>query len=231
MVNRTTLALGALGILGLGFAGRRYVQDRATPQIEYETVSWIGDAEIRRYPPTVVVETVAPSENVAFRRLFRYITGENRRAAAVSMTAPVESAPGGESVAMTAPVESAPAPSAAESASVSMTAPVESESGDEGVRMAFYLPAEYDYGSAPRPTDDSVRLVERPGRTLAVLAFSWWATDGRVARKTAQLRSALADADERFEVVGDPFLLRYEGPWVPPFLRTNEVAVDVRRVG
>ena len=103
MVNRTTLALGALGILGLGFAGRRYVQDRATPQIEYETVSWIGDAEIRRYPPTVVVETVAPSTGAAFGRLFGYIAGANSGNEEIAMTAPV--ATGGTDIAMTTPVE------------------------------------------------------------------------------------------------------------------------------
>lgn len=223
MLKRTTLLAGAVGALALGVAGRRYLHDRSTPQVDYETVGHVGDVEIRRYPPTVLVETVAPSENAAFRRLFRYLSGENRSATEVSMTAPVESGPStdGEQVAMTAPVESE---------SVAMTAPVESDHGEDGVRMAFYLPTEYDYDTAPRPTDESIRLIEQPGRTLAVLGFSWWTSDGRVARKTDQLRSTLAAADETFDLVGEPFLMRYEGPFVPPFLRTNEVAVEVRRV-
>jgi len=227
MVSRNTLLVGTVAVAGAALAGRRYLQDRATPRVEYETVARVGDVEIRRYPPTVVVETVAPSANQAFRRLFGYISGENQSTTEVSMTAPVESEPGdapsddaGESVAMTAPVESE---------SVAMTAPVESDQSSEGVRMSFYLPAEYDYDSAPRPTGDSVRLVERPGRTLAVLGFSWWATDGRVESKTETLQATLADADESFELLDDPVILRYEGPLVPPFLRTNEVAVEVRR--
>lgn len=227
MVSRNSLLIGAVAVAGAALAGRRYLQDQTTPRVEYETVAKLGEVAIRRYPPTVVVETVAPSANQAFRRLFNYISGENRSATEVAMTAPVETEPGdrpsdetGESVAMTAPVESE---------AVSMTAPVESDQSSEGVRMVFYLPAEYDYDSAPRPTDDSVRLVERPGRTLAVLGFSWWATDGRVKSKTETLQATLADADETFELLDDPFLMRYEGPLVPPFLRTNEVAVEVRR--
>jgi hypothetical protein len=212
MAKRTRLALATVGLLGAAFAGRRYLQDRTTPQVAYETVGHVGDVELRRYPPSVVVETVAPSENAAFRRLFRYISGANAGSTEVSMTAPVETAPG---------------PRGGDT--ISMTAPVESASEADGVRMAFYLPEEYDYDTAPRPTDDAVRLVELPGRTLAVLGFSWWATDDRVARKTEVLRATLADAPDGFDVVGDPFLLRYEGPWVPPFLRTNEVAVPVRR--
>ena len=223
MVSRKTLVLGAAALAGAAVAGSRYLQDRGTPRVEYETVARIDDVEIRRYPPTVLVETTAATENRAFRRLFGYISGQNEPAEAVSMTAPVESEPAaeaGESVATGAPVESE---------SVAMTAPVETDREGEGVRMAFYLPAEYDYDSAPRPTDESVRLVEQPGRTLAVLGFSWWTSEGRVARKTEELASTLAAAEEPFEVVGDPVLMRYEGPWVPPFLRTNEVAVPVRR--
>ena len=216
MVSRNTLLVGTVAVAGAALAGRRYLQDRATPRVGYETVARVGDVEIRRYPPTVVVETVAPSANQAFRRLFGYISGENQSTTEVSMTAPVESEPG-----------DAPSDDAGES--VAMTAPVESDQSSEGVRMSFYLPAEYDYDSAPRPTGDSVRLVERPGRTLAVLGFSWWATDGRVESKTETLQATLADADESFELLDDPVILRYEGPLVPPFLRTNEVAVEVRR--
>lgn len=209
MVRRTTLALGTLGLLAAGFAARRTIQDRRTPQVDYEVLDRFGDVEVRRYPPSVVVETVAPSQTAAFRRLFEYISGANTTSEEVSMTAPVETDDGsGETV--------------------SMTAPVETEGDEDGVRMAFFLPDEYDYDSAPRPTNESVRLVERPGRVLATLGFSWWATDGRVARKTDALRSALATADA-YQIDGGPALLQYEGPWVPPFLRTNEVAVEVRR--
>jgi hypothetical protein len=214
MDTRKGLVLGFAALVGLGTT-TRYLQDRTTPQVEYETVSRVDEVEIRQYPATVIVETTASTENEAFRRLFQYISGENRSASEISMTAPVESETG-ETVDMTAPVESE---------AVSMTAPVETDRGSEGVRMTFYLPARYDYDSAPRPTDDSVRLIEQPGRTLAVLGFSWWTTNRRITIKTEELRSTLAESGDSFEVLGDPFLMRYEGPWVPPFLRTNEVAI------
>jgi hypothetical protein len=31
------------------------------------------------------------------------------------------------------------------------------------------------------------------------------------------------------ETVGQPFLMRYDTPWMPGFLRRNEVAVEIRR--
>jgi hypothetical protein len=142
----------------------------------------------------------------------------------VPMTAPVEL---GRKIPMTAPVEteadSGPRDEGDESAGERA-----GEASEAGVRMAFHLPESYDYESAPRPTDPSVRLLEVPERTLAVLGFSWRPSDRRVASEVDELLATLDD-DPGLSVVGDPFLLVYDAPWTPPFLRTNEVAVEVRR--
>lgn len=65
-----------------------------TEQQAYEVVRSYDDFELRRYAPHVVAEVVvrAPFEdagNIAFRSLFRYISGLNRPQQKVSMTAPV----------------------------------------------------------------------------------------------------------------------------------------------
>jgi hypothetical protein len=93
--------------------------------------------------------------------------------------------------------------------------------------MAFYLPEEYEYDTAPRPTDPDVELVEYPARTLAVRQFSWYATSGRTRRETERLLDTLEAND--VAVVGDTFLMQYDPPSTLPFLRTNEVAVEVQR--
>jgi hypothetical protein len=219
MVRTRTLALSALGAVALGAVAWSRYNTQTTPRVPYETVGTVDDVELRRYPSTVVAETVAPSENQAFGRLFRYISGNNRSDTEVSMTAPVETESGGSSAAR----------AAATGESISMTAPVETEDEEEGRRMAFYLPDSYDYESAPVPADPNVRLVEIPERTLAVKTFSWWATDGRVESKTEDLLETVRDTDSGVVVNGDPFLMRYDAPGTPPFLRTNEVAVEVRR--
>ncbi|WP_255151996.1 SOUL family heme-binding protein [Halorarius halobius] len=205
MVRNSTLLLGGVALLVLGaVAARSRRAGRETERVPYETLDRVDGVELRRYPTTLTVETVAPSTGEAFGRLFRYIDGGNDGGAEIAMTAPV-----------------------ATGAEIAMTAPVETDDAEEGVRMAFYLPADYEYETAPRPTDDRVALVERPARTLAVLSFSWWATDGRVARKQRDLLAALDSAD--VAVAGEPFCMQYDPPWTPPFLRTNEVAVEVRR--
>jgi hypothetical protein len=219
-MDRRLLALaGAAGTALAGWIAWGLYVSKTTERVPYETLSTVDGVEIRRYPTTVAVETTAADERTAFRRLFEYIDGGNVPADEVE-TDPASEANDGEDVSMTAPVES----TAGED--VAMTAPVETDDGDE-VRMSFYLPAEYDFDSAPEPTDPAVRLVEKPARTLAVKSFTWRATDGRVQRNRDELLGTLASAD--LTTLGDPFLLRYDDPRTPPFMRTNEVAVEVQR--
>jgi starvation-inducible DNA-binding protein len=140
-----------LGALVAATVWTRY-QRAKTETMPYTVVAKLGDVELRRYPRTVAVETVAPSENKAFSRLFRYIAGANDGSSEVSMTAPVEVDARSASIEMTTPVE----------VDLGSRLPgTETEAGDEGerdaddgVRMAFYLPAAYDPDSAPTPTDD-----------------------------------------------------------------------------
>ncbi|UWG46987.1 SOUL heme-binding protein [Halanaeroarchaeum sp. HSR-CO] len=179
---------------------------RSAESIQYERIRALDGVELRRYPATVRVETTAPDQITAFRRLFRYISGANERTASIAMTAPVATN-GGETLSMTAPVRSG------------------SDGDGDTYRMAFYLPEEYRLETAPAPTDPTVRLVGEPPRRLAVTRFSWYAPGWRVERRERSLLTTLDDAG--VETRGEPFLLRYNDPWTPPFLRRNEVAVEV----
>jgi hypothetical protein len=207
MKRRTILALSAVGLALAGIVATRTVGSTDVEQVPYTVVDEFDGVELRHYPTTVTVETSARNTNTAFQRLFNYISGANRERQKVSMTAPVQTDQS--------------------STKIPMTAPVATESDEDGMQMAFFLPAEYDYESAPRPTDPTVELVERPARTLAVRKFSWIATESRTTSQTDALVSTLAA--NAIPVVGEPFLLQYDSPWTLPFLRTNEVAVEVQR--
>lgn len=215
------------GLLGAWVGWGLYV-DRTTERVPYETIESFDAVEIRRYPRTVLVETTAEDEGEAFGRLFRYISGENEADEAVAMTAPVATSARGVRP-TTAPVRTA-SKGRADGEHVPMTAPVRTTpvTDDGAVTMAFYLPAEYGPDRAPTPTDSRVRLVVEPPQTLAVRSFSWYATDDRVERNLRRLRDALSDSG--VEVRGRPTLLRYDDPWTPPFMRHNEVAVEVEGV-
>lgn len=218
MRRATKFLVGAAGLaLAAGTAWATY-NTRNTDRVPYETVLDLDGVELRRYPGVVLVETTAPNARAAFSRLFRYISGENEGERDVEMTAPVRTE--GEAIAMTAPVR------VTRGVDVPMTAPVRIGEGDGDVTMSFYLPAEYTPETAPEPTNPDVHLVAEPPRTLAVVSFSWWPTEGRIRGHERRLLDVL---DEHgVEPVGEPFFLGYDAPGTPPFLRTNEVAVPVR---
>ncbi|AFZ72526.1 SOUL family heme-binding protein [Natronobacterium gregoryi] len=202
------LAGGLVGVAGMVTVSGLWslYQRRTTETVPYTVVDRAGGFELRRYPPTVLAETTADSDRKAFRRLFRYIGGENESAESVSMTTPVELG--------------------TRSQKISMTAPVETASSDDGtVRMAFYLPQEHDLESAPQPTSEEVELVAAPERLLAVRRFSGRRTDDRVTRESERLLASLERAG--LTAAREPFYMGYDAPWTLPFLRRNEVATRV----
>jgi hypothetical protein len=208
MVRTSRVVLGALGLVAAGAVVARAIESRRTSQVPYTVVGRVGAAELRRYPAAVTVETVADTDEEAFGRLYRYIEGANDGGERTATTAPV-AASGGARLPMTAPVLVAE----------------EETTAEEGVRMAFWLPADYGVETAPRPTDDRVRVVAVPERTLAVRRFGGRATPRRVERERDRL---LRDVDRAATgVVGDPFYMGYDAPWTLPVLRRNEVGVVV----
>jgi len=228
MHRRSKALLGGAAVLA-GWIGWGLYSTWSTESVPYERLRTVDGIEIRQYPETVTVETTAPDERAAFQRLFRYISGVNVPGKSISMTTPVETQ--GESIPMTAPVRSesvdradATTTGGADHDSLA-EAPDSATSG--GMRMAFSLPADYGPETAPEPIDPAVELRVEPATTMAVRPFSWFAPTRRVRRMERELLSTIQR--EGIAPVGEPFLLRYDAPWTPPFMRRNEVGVAVDR--
>lgn len=204
-------ALVGGGVLLAGWIAWGIYSTRTAESVPYERLERVNNLELRRYPQTILAVTTATNQRTAFRRLYRYLSGANKGDESISMTAPVETQQA-ESISMTTPVRSAT-----------------TESDADGIRMAFYLPAEYTPESAPEPAEENVSLVTEPPKTVAVDRFSWYAPDCRVTRRKTNLLSRLEA--EGIEPLGDPHLLRYNDPWTPPFMRRNELAVEVADAG
>ncbi|WP_049999041.1 SOUL family heme-binding protein [Halococcus sediminicola] len=221
--------LGIVGVAAVGgvvgvWSAFGLLRSRSVERVGYTVERTIDDrTEIRRYPELTRVETTGSSNREAFRRLFEYLQGANASRSEVAMTAPVRTGEDGETsekVPMTAPVHTDTGES------VSMTAPVRTDKDEEnGVRMGFYLPEKYTPNTAPQPTDPDVSLAVEPPRSVATRRFSWWATDWRTSRQQSKLLDTLADTE--VQPTGEPFVLGYDDPSTPPFLRTHEAAVDV----
>jgi hypothetical protein len=187
----------------------------AIEQPSFRVLERDGAFELREYAPHVVAETRVEASftdagNAAFQRLFRYISGDNVAQQKIAMTAPVtqsRSEAGGEKIAMTAPVTQVAA--------------------DDGYRVAFTLPASYTLETAPTPLDKTIEIRAVPAQLVASWRYSGRWTENNYREHEAELRAAIEARN--LEVAGEPILARYNPPFMPSFLRRNEVLVPVTR--
>ena len=108
---------------------------------------------------------------------------------------------------------------------IAMTAPVGETLGAATTEMAFTLPGKYTLEDLPRPSDSRVKLHNVPARTVAVVTFSGWATRSRITHFEQELRAALNRGS--IEITGEASLNQYNPPWTLPFLRRNEIMIEV----
>jgi hypothetical protein len=110
---------------------------------------------------------------------------------------------------------------------IAMTAPVQETLDADHPQLAFTMPAGYSMETLPVPDDPAVSLNVVPARTVAVISFSGWATPAKVRNYTRQLQQVLES--HNIEYASDPMLNQYNPPWTLPFLRRNEIIVEVER--
>ena len=221
--------LPAIATIGLILGG----EAMAIEEPAFETLEKVENIEIRQYRPIIVAETFVDGDmgsatNSGFRLIADYIFGNNlsRRASAGQAS---------EKIAMTAPVSIEPAARAdAGSEKIAMTAPVsvEPQGGSAGGvmnskrwRVQFAMPGQYSMATLPKPVNPSVTLREVPGKRYAVLVFSGLAGEEKVQEKTDELLAWLKEKNRK--PLSTPQLARYNPPWTLPFLRRNEIMVEV----
>jgi hypothetical protein len=110
---------------------------------------------------------------------------------------------------------------------ISMTAPVMQLPGDtqDNWIISFSMPSKYDASSLPAPNNEQV-FTETIGPTkAAVIRFSGNADEELLAEKTEQLSDWLKKA--AFSTKSKPRYMFYNDPSTPPFLRRNEVFIEI----
>lgn len=113
---------------------------------------------------------------------------------------------------------------------MNMTVPVTHLPGADGAhRYRFVMERTYTEETLPRPVDDTVDIVRVPGGHLAASQYRGGRGEARFDRAAARLVSALER--DGVEVTGPPQAAVYDGPFVPPPLRRNEVLVPIVWLG
>jgi hypothetical protein len=182
----------------------------ATQEAEYSVLKKYNNFELRQYEPQIVAETFVEGDfkevgNEGFRRLFGYISGKNRKKQSIQMTAPVSQEADYEKIAMTAPVNQVKV--------------------DGKWRITFLMPAIYTMDTLPDPQDDRINLREIPGCVMAALRYTGTWRKSLYEEKKGQLMRLIEE--HGFRPVGEPVFARYNAPFMPWFLRRNEVLVQV----
>jgi len=182
----------------------------AIEEAKYDLIRKNDKFEIRDYASHILADTVVEGNfedagEIAFERLFRYISGANRSRDKVAMTAPVSQQP--------------------VAAKIQMTAPVGQQRVDQGWAVSFMMPSSYTLETLPRPEDPKVTLRQVPARRMATVRYSgFWSEKGYLRHK-ADLESWIQRSG--LTVVGDPVWARYNPPFMPWFLRRNEILIPI----
>lgn len=185
-------------------------------EISSQVIDRFGDVEVKRFASHWIVEIEVEGEaadagNRAFRPLVNYIGGANRRSQSISMTAPVNQA------------------AAAESQKISMTAPVnQAVSGAGRWKVSFVLPAEFTETTPPEPTDARLRLKKNPERSVAVLKYRGTWSQANFDEHRAEFEAALA-GQKKWKAKGAINWARFDPPFMPWFLRRNEIQQEVQQ--
>jgi hypothetical protein len=184
----------------------------AIEKAKYTVLEKEDEFELRQYEPQIVAETyvkgsLKESGNAGFRRLYDYISGDNRKNQSISMTAPVGQEAGSEKI--------------------PMTAPVSQKKKDNQWRITFLMPAGYSLEMLPEPLDKRVRLSEEPGRLMAAVRYSGsWSEEGYQENKVL-----LEEFIKKRGLIkkGPAIWARYDPPFMPWFLRHNEVLIPIEQ--
>jgi hypothetical protein len=164
--------------------------------------------EVRQYEPYLVAETVVRADaeeagNQGFRILAAYIFGQNKGARKIDMTAPVAQTP----------------------AKIAMTAPVAQSASPGGYVIQFSMPREWTLDTLPEPIDSRVTLRAVPPRKLAVIGYSGTWSQANYEENLKKLQDALKK--EGLHWHGEPIWARYDPPWIPWFMRRNEISLEI----
>jgi hypothetical protein len=179
------------------------------PAIEepaYEVLRTVQAVEIRQYAPYVVAEvriqaSAEDAGNQAFPILAGYIFGKNKGERKLEMTAPVTQSAAPMKMAMTAPVTQAPV--------------------EGGHLVQFVLPRSVTLATAPEPLDPRITLREVPAARLAAIRYTGFWSDANYQEHLSRLTETLRSAGIAW--AGEPVFSRYAPPFMPWFLRRNEI--------
>lgn len=191
---------------------------RGEEQLVYEVITKKDDKEIRLYKPYISAQTTVEgsyknAQNEGFRIVADYIFGNNIAKQKIAMTAPVTQSPESknEKISMTAPV---------------LIEPQQTNQTADKWTISFSMPSKYTLETLPTPVDSRVVLKDIPEKYFATKTFSGFWSEEKNQEMARDLEKWLAQYSE-YTIASKPIFAGYNPPWTIPFLRRNEVLLEI----
>ena len=168
--------------------------------------------EIRKYEPHVLAEieidgSFEEAGSKAFSKLFRYISGENIPQKKIKMTAPVSQSYNGENI--------------------NMTSPVGQKEKNGKWLVSFMMPSSYSFEQLPKPKDPDIHLRQVSSSFIASVEYSGFWSEKKYRDYLGLLNKWISE--RQLKVIGKPIWARYDAPYVPWFLRRNEILIPINQ--
>ena len=200
------IGIPAIVILGAGLWGPIVSN---VEQAKYTVVDSKDTIEVRDYAPQIIAQAEVSGERKeaisnGFRVIADYIFGNNKSSKKVAMTAPVMQQ---------------------DSEKIAMTAPVMQTGTDNKWTVAFVMPNEYTLDTLPKPNNELVKLVDVPAKRFVAIRFTGMANDKTLQEQTEKLTTYIKS--HNFNAISSPAYAFYNPPWTLPFMRRNEVMIEV----
>lgn len=177
------------------------------PEPSYSLLKKEGSIEIRRYSSLIIAQVNVKGERksaiqTGFKILANYIFGNNGTHQKIGMTAPVMQ----ESLHQYTQIDN---PSKAKDAWA----------------IRFVIPSLYSIDTLPKPTNEAIEIVRVPNKKYAVIRFRGSSQRSNLDEHEAILHAYLAK--HHLKVIGETIYAFYNPPWILPFLRRNEIMLEI----
>ena len=178
---------------------------------DYKVIQTERNIEIRQYEPMIIAEVEVDGKREdaireGFRLIADYIFGNNTVQRDIAMTAPVQQQ---------------------ESQKIAMTAPVQQQSTGRSWQISFVMPSKYSMETLPEPKNDRVRLKEIMTKKFVVIKFSGTNSNENVTEHENQLMNYIES--NQIKIIDSPKYAFYNAPWTLPFMRRNEVMIEINQ--
>ena len=178
---------------------------------DYKVIQTEQNIEIRQYEPMIIAEVEVDGKREdaireGFRLIADYIFGNNTVQRDIAMTAPVQQQ---------------------ESQKIAMTAPVQQQSTGRSWQISFVMPSKYSMETLPEPKNDRVRLKGIMTKKFVVIKFSGTNSNENVTEHENQLMNYI-EANQ-IKIIDSPKYAFYNAPWTLPFMRRNEVMIEINQ--